>query len=392
MFRSFYLLVTSQSLANLADVFLRLSLIADIYLVTHSVMATTVIPVLIGLSAFIASFLVPLVTKKLLMNQVLSFTQLAKTLLLLLLVVSLNICAYPIAIVYLCIVGISIFDGFAQPVSSALIPTYLTDLARGNALFATISEIISVVGWSLGGILYGYLHLIGSLWVIFALYLLASILSFVLPTAQCEVIENETSWQSVTKGWRFIFTNKTLSVVVGCNLFEILANSIWLSSIILVFVTQILHQDEHYWGYINTTYSLGIILGGALIYRYAEKVSDKKCKSIILALLFAASMTLIGLVSANVWIFLICSVGIGFFSQLKEIPETVLLQSAVAENQLVHLYAALEVISTLSFSLFTLVMSSLAQYFGVRVVFMIAILALVVEAWIYYRNQNLINE
>lgn len=392
MFRSFYLLVTSQSLANLADVFLRLSLIADIYLVTHSVMATTVIPVLIGLSAFIASFLVPLVTKKLPMNQVLSFTQLAKTLLLLLLVVSLNICAYPIAIVYICIVGISIFDGFAQPVSSALIPTYLTDLARGNALFATISEIISVVGWSLGGILYGYLHLVGSLWVIFALYLLASILSFVLPTAQCEVIENETSWQSVTKGWRFIFTNKTLSVVVGCNLFEILANSIWVSSIILVFVTQILHQDEHYWGYINTTYSLGIILGGALIYRYAEKVSDKKCKSIILALLFAASMTLIGLVSANAWIFLICSVGIGFFSQLKEIPETVLLQSAVAENQLVHQYAALEVISTLSFSLFTLVMSSLAQYFGVRVVFMIAILALVVEAWIYYRNQNLINE
>lgn len=392
MFRSFYLLVTSQSLANLADVFLRLSLIADIYLVTHSVMATTVIPVLIGLSAFIASFLVPLVTKKLPMNQVLSFTQLAKTLLLLLLVVSLNICAYPIAIVYLCIVGISIFDGFAQPVSSALIPTYLTDLARGNALFATISEIISVVGWSLGGILYGYLHLIGSLWVIFVLYLLASILSFVLPTAQYEVIENETSWQSVTKGWRFIFTNKTLSVVVGCNLFEILANSIWVSTIILVFVTQILHQDEHYWGYINTTYSLGIILGGALIYRYAEKVSDKKCKSIILALLFAASMTLIGLVSANVWIFLICSVGIGFFSQLKEIPETLLLQSAVAENQLVHLYAALEVISTLSFSLFTLVMSSLAQYFGVRVVFMIAILALVVEAWIYYRNQNLINE
>lgn len=392
MFRSFYLLVTSQSLANLADVFLRLSLIADIYLATHSVMATTVIPVLIGLSAFIASFLVPLVTKKFSMNQVLSFTQLAKTLLLLLLVVSLNICAYPIAIVYLCIVGISIFDGFAQPVSSALIPTYLTDLARGNALFTTISEIISVVGWSLGGILYGYLHLIGSLWVIFALYLLASILSFVLPTAQCEVIENETSWQSVTKGWRFIFTNKTLSVVVGCNLFEILANSIWVSSIILVFVTQILHQDEHYWGYINTTYSLGIILGGILIYRYAEKVSDKKGKSIILALLFAASMTLIGLVSANAWIFLICSVGIGFFSQLKEIPETVLLQSAVAENQLVHLYAALEVISTLSFSLFTLVMSSLAQYFGVRVVFMIAILALVVEAWIYYRNQNLINE
>lgn len=392
MFRSFYLLVTSQSLANLADVFLRLSLIADIYLVTHSVMATTVIPVLIGLSAFIASFLVPLVTKKFPMNQVLSFTQLAKTLLLLLLVVSLNICAYPIAVVYICIVGISIFDGFAQPVSSALIPTYLTDLARGNALFATVSEIISVVGWSLGGILYGYLHLVGSLWVIFALYLLASILSFVLPTAQCEVIENETSWQSVTKGWRFIFTNKTLSVVVGCNLFEILANSIWVSSIILVFVTQILHQDEHYWGYINTTYSLGIILGGALIYRYAEKVSDKKCKSIILALLFAASMTLIGLVSANAWIFLICSVGIGFFSQLKEIPETVLLQSAVAENQLVHLYTALEVISTLSFSLFTLAMSSLAQYFGVRVVFMIAILALVIEAWIYYRNQNLINE
>ena len=79
MSKSFLKLLLSQLFANLADIFLRVSLIANIYVITKSVIATSMVPILIGLSAFVASLLVPLVTKKLALNRVLSFTQCGKT-------------------------------------------------------------------------------------------------------------------------------------------------------------------------------------------------------------------------------------------------------------------------------------------------------------------------
>ena len=42
--------------------------------------------------------------------------------------------------------------------------------------------------------------------------------------------------------------------------------------------------------------------------------------------------------------FFIFSSLIGFFSQLKEVPESVFLQETVDENQLVHVYSVFEVI------------------------------------------------
>ena len=87
MSKSFLKLLLSQLFANLADIFLRVSLIANIYVITKSVIATSMVPILIGLSAFVASLLVPLVTKKLALNRVLSFTQCGKTFLLAILLV-----------------------------------------------------------------------------------------------------------------------------------------------------------------------------------------------------------------------------------------------------------------------------------------------------------------
>ncbi|HAR6564973.1 TPA: MFS transporter, partial [Staphylococcus pseudintermedius] len=64
-------LLISQAVSNLADVFLRVVVIANVFTITKSVIATSMVPILIGLSSFIASFLVPLVTKKMLLNRVL---------------------------------------------------------------------------------------------------------------------------------------------------------------------------------------------------------------------------------------------------------------------------------------------------------------------------------
>ena len=54
-------LVISQGIANLADVFFRVVVIANVFVLSGSVISTSLVPILIGLSSFLASFLVPLV-------------------------------------------------------------------------------------------------------------------------------------------------------------------------------------------------------------------------------------------------------------------------------------------------------------------------------------------
>ena len=110
------------------------------------------VPILIGLSAFVASLLVPLVTKKLSLNRVLSFTQCGKTFLLAILLVMLIKAQFVPALgLYIFVVAISILDGFASPVSYAMIPRYATNLGKANAALSMSGEGVQLIGWGLGG-------------------------------------------------------------------------------------------------------------------------------------------------------------------------------------------------------------------------------------------------
>ena len=362
MSKSFLKLLISQLFANLADIFLRVSLIANIYVITKSVIATSMVPILIGLSAFVASLLVPLVIKKISLNRVLSFTQCGKTFLLAILLVMLIKAQFVPALgLYIFVVAISILDGFASPVSYAMIPRYATNLGKANAALSMSGEGVQLIGWGLGGLLYTSLGLFPTLLIVLLLYLLSTFVMLFLPQAKIDQLEAETNLDTLVKGWKLVAKNPKLKLFVQANLLEDFSNTIWVSSVILVFVTEVLKQTESYWGYSNTAYSLGIILGGIIVYKLSEKFLAHKWKSILFSLLAMATITASILFFSNTQTFLIFSSLIGFFSQLKEVPESVFLQETVDENQLVHVYSVFEVISTLAFSVFVFLMSSITE-------------------------------
>lgn len=186
--------------------------------------------------------------------------------------------------------------------------------------------------------------------------------------------------------------NPPLRLLVQANLLENFSNTIWVSSVILVFVTEVLQQTESYWGYSNTAYSLGIILGGMIVFNYSEKFLAHKWKSIFFPLVAIVAVTGSILFFSTVETFLLFSAGIGFLSQLKEVPESVFLQETVDENQLVHVYSVFEVISTLAFSIFVFLMSSMTEYFGIRTVFYLAMIATLLEAALIYCKRDLLNK
>ena len=382
-------MLVSQLFANLADIFFRVTIIANIYIISKSVIATSLVPILIGVSSFVASLLVPLVTKRLALNRVLSLSQFGKTILLAILV-GMFIVMQSVAplVIYLFVVAISILDGFAAPVSYAIVPRYATDLGKANSALSMTGEAVQLVGWGLGGLLFATIGLLPTTFIILMLYIISSFLMLFLPKAEVEVSESETNLEILLKGWKLVARDPRLRLFVSANLFEIFSNTIWVSSIMLVFVTELLNKTESYWGYSNTAYSIGIIISGLIAFRLSEKFLAAKWESILFPLVAMAIVTLTILYFSNAQMFLLFSALVGMLSQLKEVPETVFLQETVEENNLVNVYSVLEVISTLAFSVFVLLMSYITENFGISISFWLSAICLMIEAILIYIRRD----
>jgi len=389
MSNSFIKLLVSQLFANLADIFFRVTIIANIYIISKSVIATSLVPILIGISSFVASLLVPLVTKRLALNRVLSLSQFGKTILLTILVGMFTVMQSVAPLVtYLFVVAISILDGFAAPVSYAIVPRYATDLGKANSALSMSGEAVQLVGWGLGGLLFSTIGLLPTTFIILILYIISSFLMLFLPNAEVEVLESETNLEILLKGWKLVARDPRLRLFVSANLLEIFSNTIWVSSIILVFVTELLNKTESYWGYSNTAYSIGIIISGLIAFRLSEKFLAAKWESILFPLVAMAIVTLTILHFPNAQMFLLFSALVGMLSQLKEVPETVFLQETVEENHLVNVYSVLEVISTLAFSVFVLLMSYITESFGISISFWLSAICLMIEAILIYIRRD----
>ena len=389
MSNSFIKLLVSQLFANLADIFFRVTIIANIYIISKSVIATSLVPILIGISSFVASLLVPLVTKRLALNRVLSLSQFGKTILLTILVGMFTVMqSVAPLVIYLFVVAISILDGFAAPVSYAIVPRYATDLGKANSALSMTGEAVQLVGWGLGGLLFATIGLLPTTFIILMLYIISSFLMLFLPKAEVEVLESETNLEILLKGWKLVARDPRLRLFVSANLFEIFSNTIWVSSIILVFVTELLNETESYWGYSNTAYSIGIIISGLIAFRLSEKFLALKWESILFPLVAMAIVTLTILYFPNAQMFLVFSALVGMLSQLKEVPESVFLQETVEENHLVNVYSVLEVISTLAFSVFVLLMSYITESFGISISFWLSAICLMIEAILIYIRRD----
>ena len=389
MSNSFIKLLVSQLFANLADIFFRVTIIANIYIISKSVIATSLVPILIGISSFVASLLVPLVTKRIALNRVLSFSQFGKTILLAILVGMFTVMkSVAPLVIYLFVVAISILDGFAAPVSYAIVPRYATDLGKANSALSMTGEAVQLVGWGLGGLLFATIGLLPTTFIILILYIISSFLMLFLPKAEVEVLESETNLEVLLKGWKLVARDPRLRLFVSANLLEIFSNTIWVSSIILVFVTELLNETESYWGYSNTAYSIGIIISGLIAFRLSEKFLAAKWESILFPLVAMAIVTLTILYFPNAQMFLVFSALVGMLSQLKEVPESVFLQETVEENNLVNVYSVLEVISTLAFSVFVLLMSYITESFGISISFWLSAICLMIEAILIYIRRD----
>ncbi|WP_342537488.1 MFS transporter [Sporosarcina sp. FSL K6-3508] len=390
--KNFILLITGQSLASIGDVLYMVGIISTIFALTGSATAASFVPFTITSSMFLSSLLTPLVMGKVNLKWLLTGSQLGKTGLIVVLGLFLSgISGANYYLVFLVISGIAFLDGCANPIKLTMIPQYVEPerLVRANGVAETISQFIQTVMWFVGSLFLIFMDVQQLIWVVSLMFALSSIMMFLLDNVKNQRSKQEKKLDRIKVGWKTLFDVPVLRKIAYMEVLETVAATVWIAAILYVFVSDALHVDEKWWGFINGSFFLGLIIGSIYCIKYSSLVERKLAKIIFIGSLSSFFITILFSATSNPMIALLLAVGIGLFGQLKSIPQQTVIQTSVAKEKLSTVYTSLGAISTGIFGISSLGMGILADLFGVRCVFLVSGLMLAIVTLIVYKNKHL---
>lgn len=378
----FALLIFGQTTANLADVFYIVVLINIVYQTTGSAFYASVVTFATTLAIFAAGILTPILLHRIQINRLLVYTQLVKTILLLTLWLYIMYTEQFLFFVLIAfVISISFLEGFANPIKQSLIPHYVKqeELIRANSLAESIYQIMQVTSWMIGGVLLVWFSSEGVILLSFGLYVLATVAFFFLKKVRdAEEEKKRTSlFSQITEGFSILIRHVRLRKFLLINGLESIASAVWISSILLVYVVEVINQDSAWWGFINAAFFAGLISISILMYRFNQFVETKRKPIVLIGAAITALATFIfGYTSMGV-IALICSLFVGIGMQMKSIPLQTLFQQTAPKEKLPVLYAAEGTLLTPLFGIASLVFGIIADKWSAASVFTISAICLV---------------
>jgi MFS transporter, DHA3 family, macrolide efflux protein len=390
--KNFTLLLIGQSLANMGDVLYMVSVISAIFVLTESATAAAFVPFTITSSMFVSSLLTPLLIGKVNLKWLMAGTQIGKTLLLVILgIVLIGLSASDFYWIYLVIGLIAFLDGCANPISHTLIPHYVKpeDLVQANGITETVTQILQALMWFIGSMFLLVLNPQQLVWLVGALFALSSGLLCFLDTVSHTTTESKGKLEQIKEGWLTLADTKVLRKIGWINVFETLAGTVWIAAILLVFVSDALHADEKWWGFINGAFFAGLILGSIYCIKHFSFIERKLGVFIFVGSFVCFLATILFSLNSVPSLALVLSFIVGFSLQLKSIPQQTVIQTSVPIERLATVYTSLGAIGTGVFGIGSLLMGFLADLLGVRFVFVISGLLLMVVSSIVNKNNHL---
>ena len=385
MKKSFHFLWISQLFANLGDVFYIVGLISILYQASESPFYMALLPFLNMAGRMISSSLAPLLFNQYRLKQLLVISQALKTVLLFILAV---VSLYTLSVYFLFIIifAVAFLDGVAQPASTALIPRIVekSQLLRANGILSMINESTQLGGWALGGIIVAASNGKIVILITLILFILSTMcMLFVIDHTPFKRKRNIPKKQQLTEGFQLIWNNHSFRTIHVMIIFESIANVVWVAAIMYLFVADVLNVSEAWWGYINTTFFIGLVIGGFICTRF-QKVFEKNLKNIVLFSSVGVAVVMLAFgFNRMALLALLLSLFSGVFEQFKGILLGTWLQLKTTDEQLIKIYSAQGVLNSLLFGLSTLLAGLLANIFSVKWLFIGAGVLLLLSA-IYF--------
>ncbi|GGE17746.1 MFS transporter [Marinithermofilum abyssi] len=386
---SFRFMWLGQATFTLGDGFYIMASITWLYRETHSATFAAMVPFIRVGARMLSGLFAPLLMERIPLIRLLQFSHWAQAIWLAILTAVLlwaptGMVFYPLLVILL---FTSMVDGWMIPSRNAMVPRLVSDeeLIRANGWLAATDQVVLLASWSLGGLIVAFGGIPCSLALTSLLYIAAALaLSFVsssvsFPTEE-ETKQPPRTQTTLGAGWILLWQDPRLRTITLMDIIEYLAGTVWIGAIILVFVKEILHQSEAWWGYLNASYYLGTILGGALVL-FFSRVLEKR----LYAAMACGSITtsLLTLVFASVpvpWLSLLLAVLMGPAYEIRDVSQRTLFQRMISKRNLPQVMAAHSTLLNATFGLSVFLIGATADAWGIRAVYFLAAGLLAISA------------
>ncbi|MEK6454300.1 MFS transporter [Caldifermentibacillus hisashii] len=348
--KSFRYLWLGQLLANFGDVFYIVGCISILYGFTSSAFYLGLLPFLNTIDRFISSLLSPILFNKYRLKTLLVGSQTGKTIFLFGLSCFVSFQKEQgIWLVLFLIFLIAFFDGWALPATNAMLPRLVKkeELVKANSFVAVMNQTTQLSGWALGSMLVAFLTGKNVIWLTFVLFVFSTIMmKGIVDNTPFQPAENrEKKSEAMKEGWLIIWNNV-----------------VWVAAILYVFVKEIFHVSEAWWGYMNTIYFIGLIVGGLFCTKVSPFIEGRLQLILICTSIGAAVITFLFGLNTYVWLALLLVALSGIIDQMKDLSMTVYIQKEATVDELPKIYGVQQTIISLFFGLSTLVFGAIAEW------------------------------
>lgn len=394
---SFGFLWAGQSLALFGDVFFIVALITLLYHQTGSVTYTALVPIFRVCAQLVSGIVAPLLIDRFRLTRIMVLAMVGQTILFALMTLfsEFFLSHTTIGVLFLFVILISFLEAWVAPARNALVPRLVPEerIVKANGYLATTDQTVQFLGWAVGGTVVALIGAEQALWLTFALYLL-SVLAMCLVRDRSEVLPSVrtqkagSNWHSIREGWVMIGKVGSLRTVMLMEACEGIANGAWMGAILLVYVQEILHRGEQWWGFLNAAFLGGSILGGLLVLALARWMDRRLGLAILVGAIGFGLCTFAFSFTTVPWLALLLSVLMGPAGQAKDISKRTLFQRNVDHERLPKVFSAHGTVLYATFGLSAVLMATVADRFGVQMVFWVSAALYVLSVFVGLWNRK----
>ncbi|TKI85880.1 MFS transporter [Bacillus mycoides] len=375
--RSLTYYLGSKICITLADIVYIMIITTHIYITTRSATITALFPLLQVITNLIANTSAPLIMNRFPSYSLLYTLQWIKTALLILLMILFPILSTNISALLTFVIFISLCSGWSAPLLYAVIPrlTPQEKLVKVNSVFSFSTQIIQAAAYSFTSIIVLLIGVTSTLMINNILMIFGCItLHLSLQSIQAERVAEPTSSKTTAllEGWKLLFQHPSLRIVTIMDLIETFAGTIWIGAITMAYVTTVLHKGKDWWGYINTSYYVGTLIGGILAWKMSTYIQKNLIRSMAIGSLMFSILTFLYGMTSSGFIALFLCVLMGPCYQIRDISQTTVLQSSVTPSLLSKMYTAHGALLSTASGLSMLSVGIITDMFGVRTIYIIA--------------------
>lgn len=376
MRRAYYSILYSQTAVNLGFSLYTMAVILFLFTKTGSTAMASLMTFVSIVFRVLGSAVLPLVTGRFTLRSLLIGSQLIQVILLVCLFYVIQTGSSAFFFLLFCLIGgISFCNGWFAPVKSALIGEIIPpdQRVKANGLLSAADQTVQFAGWSLGGVIIAFLGESYTI-IITVMLLVSSVLGIILflqvhLCAPPEAVRRRSLFASAASGWVYLFRQKQLRILIVMDVIESWAGMIWIGSVSLTYVHDVLHKGEAWWGYVNGVYYAGTMLGGLIIYRLSGKFERNLIPFMLTGALAYGMFTFIyGLISSAVLaLFLVLCMGPACV--LRDLTQETFLQNITTEQTRVNILAARSALVQFIFMFSIIGTGVISDVFGVRFIY-----------------------